>query len=349
MTQEISCRISRFIFMMFLSFQALLMGGSAILLKDKVAEGVILSFLGYICVLAGVMVPIVYFYRLIVDKNFRESQGKPADVTKSVQDFSFSSFFAEDIRLLSFIRKMPSIIWPFILFLMATVSFLIVEIKYLFVFKLFLSGPIWMIVVYFYFLVFMVISFFMLSYMAVGEILQRKFSKAKHHFAIDMLLDYIVAIPFIALFSFVFILFLFRKREKRENLVLYYTKTIGWFAGIIALKYFIYLNLAMIAFEDRFKWVNVKEALQLLKQEAGAFYKIFINSGLILATIAFNALMLTIWNEHFQIVSQQKLMLSAGVLLLAAFLFGLFIEQIAFLMHFIKMRHPQCLDDQDVK
>jgi hypothetical protein len=198
--------------------------------------------------------------------------------------------------------------------------------------------------VYPYALSFICVSFFILGYLSLGEVLQRRLSSAPKPFIVDLVIDYVYALPFIAILSLLWCVFLFLNKKKDHDLTSSLITTfqdMSLYLMMIAVKYYTYVNLAIIAYEDEYKIMPLKESFEFMKKHKEGFLVTLKRSGLFLAFCLIGALVFFIWNERFHWVHSKMIGITIGVLMVAQFLFALLSEQLMILAYFIKTRHPE--------
>lgn len=267
----------------------------------------------------------------------------------------------QDIKVFKILKKNFLLGIPYLISLFLIVAFLIFEFKHFFILSLVknlikpffilhliktpIFGTIGLIFFYPYVLSFICFSFYVLGYLVLGELLQRKLSLAKRNILVDLGIDYIRAIPFTAILSLVWIIFLFTKDKEDRNLPTSFLNALRRFSlyGLfIIIKYYTYINLAIIAFEDKRITISFRESFDFFRKERINMLLIWVKSGFIFGIAFLISSILMMWNEKFNFMDRKILMIPSGFLFLFAIIFGLFSEQLSFLLYFIKTRHKEC-------
>jgi len=196
---------------------------------------------------------------------------------------------------------------------------------------------------------FICFSFFVLGYLLIGGILKRHFKREKNNFLIDIFFCYIVAIryfvlllaiPYVALLHFTWVLFIHRY------------STIWDIEGLeksflVRLKYYLYINLASIAFEDKHTYTSFEMSSQYCEDEKDHLFFIWIDRTpvTIPTYFMFSFFCFGVWNRVLNLVhtSFTGLVLKIMVILFfVSFLLRLLYELIYFLFYFIHSRHQEC-------
>lgn len=254
--------------------------------------------------------------------------------------------FEQDINFLKLLKKNFIFALPFILSSIAIILFLFFEFKSFFVLTILknLNIRFWFIL-YIYLLTFICFSFFILGYLALGEILQKRLFKIRKNFLIDMSINYIYAIPFIAILSLVWIIFVFSSDEEDHHYIpLSITdalRSLSLYAIFVVLKYYTYINLAIIAVEDKYIKIHFRESFEFLRNEKENLFFIWFRSGAIPAVLFFITLWLYMWGKVLNLINPIIFIILFIGSFLLMILWSLLSEQISFLLHFIKTRHKE--------
>jgi hypothetical protein len=291
---------------------------------------------------------IYYLIKLFTDKNFWEKQKKRQEKIKNNPYlYQLTHPYEQDINALKVFKKNFFLALPYIISIIFIITFLVFEFKTFYILGVIknLNLGLWIILIYPYLLSFICFSFFILGYLALGEILQRCFHRAKNNFILDMIINYIYAIPFIAILSLVWIIFLFIKDDKNKSIPSSFMNALRRFSLyglLILLKYYTFINLAIIAFEDRHRGIPFKESFQYLKSERGNLFFIWFKSGAIIGIPFLIGVGLVAWNEKFNFIDSRIPFAIFGISFVLFFLWGLLSEQLSFLLYFIQSRHKEC-------
>ena len=293
---------------------------------------------------------VYYLIKLFTDKEFWEKQKKgQKQIESSPHLYKLTHPYEQDINVLKILRRNFSFAIPYIISIFCIILFLIFEFRSFFILDIIknlkLGLGLWIILIYLYLLSFICFSFFILGYLALGEILQRHFSRARSNFVVDMVINYIYAIPFIAILSLVWIIFLFLKDDKNKDIPSSFMNALRRFSLyglLIILKYYTYINLAIIAFEDRHRNIPFRESFQYLKNERGNLFFIWFRSGAIIGIPFLIGAGLVAWNQKFNFIDSRIPFAIFGISFVLFFLWGLLSEQLSFLLYFIQSRHKEC-------
>ncbi len=303
------------------------------------STGYIIGILGLI-ISGGVF--LYFLIKLITDKNYFKERYKVIRENSYLNNFAHP--FKQDIDVMKIIKKNISFIIPFIISVFLIVIFLIFEFRSFFILSLIknLKFGFWIYPIYFYILSFICFSFYILGYLSLGEILQRRFLKVNKNFIFDMIINYVYSIPFIAILSLIWVILLFIKDEKSKNIpssFLNAIKLLSIYGLFIILKYYTYTNLAIIALEDKYKGIPFKESFQYLKKERTNLFFIWFRSGALVAFPFLIIIGLGLWNLKFQFMNTLVLSMLFFSSLVLFFFWGLLSEQLSFLFYFLKSRH----------
>ena len=256
----------------------------------------------------------------------------------------------QDIKIVNLLKKNPILGLPYLLSIVLIVLFLFIEFENYFVLrfldfiKISSFGALLHIVVWFFVLSFICFSFYILGYLLLGEILQRKLSVSKKNIFIDLIVNFIYAIPFIIILSFLWAIFIFVKDKENRNMptsIASAIKSFSLYALLIMFKYYTYINLAIIVFGDR-KRCSLRDSFIFFKKERIQLLSIYFKSGFIFGAIFLFMSILALWNEKFHIIDETIPWAISGISFILFFLFGLLSEQISFLFYFIKIKHQEC-------
>ncbi|MFW6015540.1 MAG: hypothetical protein ACOCRK_03820 [bacterium] len=246
----------------------------------------------------------------------------------------------QDIKIIKLLKKEPSLGIPYFTSIILIVLFLIIELKNFYILDILQFGT-FNIGIYFFTLSFICFSFYIVGYLTLGEMLQRKISVPKRSIFIDLILDYIYSIPFIIIISSVWVIFIFIKDKNNRNIpssIITGLKRFSVYSLLIIFKYYTYINLAMITFKDK-KTYSFKDSFNFFIKERAQILKIWFRSGIIVAIPFLVSAVLIMWNSKFHFIDKKIPIIIGGIFLLLYFLFGLLSEQISFLLYFISTRH----------
>lgn len=253
----------------------------------------------------------------------------------------------QDLSVISFIKTRPVFLVPFLISTLLIFAFWVFEFGTFIIadrieriFDFYLLG----VSLYVYTLSFISFSIYILGYLATGELLQRAVSKAKRGFMADLLIGYLTAIPFVAVLSLLWIILLFISDEQRRrplpSKVSGLVQTV-WYMLFVGFKYYTYINLAMISFGDAQLRPSMGSAYEFFKKERANLFWIWFRSGLLVAMAFFFGFSIFMLNEKFHFMNEAIAVLIGLLSLIVPIFFGLFSEQISFLLYYIKTRHPE--------
>ena len=195
-----------------------------------------------------------------------------------------NSVFRSDLVTVRAILKHPIFVAPFILSLILIGSFAIFELGTGTVRSLtvqVLSG-VPQVLVYSYLLSFIGCSLYVLGYLTLGEIFQRKMRTHRHNIFTDLVIDYYYAIPYIAILSVLWIVFIFtsgrKENETRLESIASSLRSFSIYALLITMKYLTFSSLAMIALNDR-RNHSFKEASEFMLKHSQGIVNVWIGSG----------------------------------------------------------------------
>lgn len=184
---------------------------------------------------------------------------------------------------------------------------------------------------------FVAISLFNVGFLLVAEYLQLHILKQKRpSLVIDLIVDYIHALPMIFLMSILWVLYavvasVSREKSKKSVLAVVHT-------AIVVLKYYTFTNLSLVAVREMRGLKSFSEAAQFMRSNYRSFIMIWFRKGItILPVFLFLAFGLWGWSEalpQWQATMQLAAVVSIAVLLLLT----LALEQMAFLLHVIGKR-----------
>ena len=101
----------------------------------------------------------------------------------------------------------------------------------------------------FYIYSFICMTIYMLGYLVTGEILQRMFHKAKRNFLLDMIFNYLVAIPFLLILTLLWVIFALsadKKRDQSPSIRIWQSlRSLSLYALFVGFKYYTYINFIM--------------------------------------------------------------------------------------------------------
>ena len=277
-----------------------------------------------------------------------EKQMAEIDSKMKTTEKFISNQSQNDLSVIKVIRQMPSLVVPYILFIILTAAFLISEFKLDIISSRLtgLSDSFWIFLLYLFIIFFVVFSLYTISYIWLGEIVQRKFLKHKNNIILETIIGYIYSIPFVILLSALWVIIVATKEKRRENDIADLAGRLS--SGVtrlslylltIVLKYYMFINLSMIALEDkkRYSWSESKQFIVEHKRE---LFLIWFRSGFMISMfivfcVALIGLSAIIGSEILFAIG----MLSFVLALFFAVTFGLYSEQLSFLLYFMRVRH----------
>lgn len=209
----------------------------------------------------------------------------------------------------------------------------------------------------FYILSVIAFSIYLLGYLAIGEVMQRKLRSKNRNIITDLVFDYWNALPFAMILAAIWIAAVLLSMRKQGGSV---GETLGSTIRNLAFGtaleftlYFTYVNLAIIAFEDKKATYSKDKAFEIFKQERRQIFGLWSKSGVIFALVwgafflaymstAVGAAFLTGGQSgKFDILFENYLIPIFGILLALTFMVKLFIEQVSVLIYYVKTRHPE--------
>jgi hypothetical protein len=313
--------------------------------SDNPIGGYVVGFLS-IAFFGGCL--IFYLINLFTSKKFWEKQKKrQKQINGNPYLYKLTHPYKQDINSLKVLKNNFSLALPYVISIISIIIFLVFEFKTFYLFEAIknLHFGSWIILIYPYLLSFICFSFFILGYLALGELLKRYFHRTKKNFIVSMAINYIYAIPFIAILSLVWLIFLFIKDDKNKSIPSSFMnalRKLSFYGLLIMLKYYTSINLAIIAFEDRNRCIPLRESFQYLNSERENLFFIWFRSGAIMGIPFLISAGLVAWNEKFNFMDNQILFAIAGISFVLLFLWGLLSEQLSFLLYFIQSRHKEC-------
>lgn len=251
----------------------------------------------------------------------------------------------QDITILKILKQKPILALPYSTSLILIAVFFIFEFKAHFVSNIITStfhlqySSWYAFLLYIYILLFILFSFSFLSYLSTAELMKRISGGKGGFFIFNVIKNYIYAIPFILIYSILWLVFfiLHSSREKENerfpNKIISTLKDLSLYMFITMIRYFIFINLASKIFEN--KGFSFKDSVNFLIERKTKFFFIFIDSGVIFL-IPLGIMLLSIF---FVFPFSQSLMHNLITPLLIVFfvswiLFRKFSEQIAILILF---------------
>lgn len=315
------------VFFIFLNPIFLLLICSGMILNPTFVEESSFLILSYIGVGVGIFAIVLFIVLLIKD----------FDGTLAKRSFKILNYYNQDFFFLKFIRKHPAYIIPFFLSLLLIVLYFLNEIFFHTVYNLFKFDLVINIILYVYLNIFITISIYMLGYLTIGEIFQRKYSKPKRLFIVDIIIDYICAIPFIIILTLFFLIFLLLSqtgKKSKEGSFNINLQSFSVYLIFLISKYFTYLNLASIAYEDERFITSIKKTVTIFKENIKDIVMIFAKNGMIFLYPIFISLLLFVWSPSLKI-NTDFLLMFIGFLFGIFFLYRMFSEQIILLIYYV--------------
>lgn len=255
-----------------------------------------------------------------------------------------------ELSVMHLLRNRPSFIFPALL----TTALPLVILGGLFLvpkiavqpFKLlidpaFAYHPLAGILTFFFLVVFVIVMLQIWGMLVAGELLQRHFKLEAHNMLVHMVKNTIFALPFALVYTVVFVFVaLLRKKESKTNMA-EALKVTGIVATLQTLKYYIYANLSMLAFEDKYTYATLRDSAQYLRANAGRLLTVFANTAVLSGGVILYLFVLVVWADKLPFFTPDTifpLVFAVGALVIA---WMAFVEQILFLLNFIQVRHPQ--------
>lgn len=193
----------------------------------------------------------------------------------------------------------------------------------------------------FFFVIAVFLLFQVWGMLIAGELLQRYLSGRRQDMAIHMAKNTFRALPYVLAWTFFFILFLFLRPRRSEDLSFSDVGvTVFSVGGLIAIKYSIYTHLAALAFEDRYERSARNGVLRFLAENREGLLRVFVGSASVFLLFLLYFCAGMAWSDVLP-VFQTKYALLFGIGLFALiFCWMRFVEQMLFLLTYIKARHP---------
>lgn len=251
---------------------------------------------------------------------------------KLAKEFDFE--YAQDIFIFKIIKNFKIILTIFIFVITIIVLFDVFEYRNKYIYNYVISEENYFVYISYYFIIiFINFSIYMLGYSIIGEYFQRKFGKPKKLLLIDLILDYIFSIPFIIILCTLYLIFLIapKKADKLQELL----SKISLFGLYLTFKYFTYLNLAVISFEDKRFYQSIIESKKFYIKYMKEFVKIYLDSGLMFASLVLLGFSIISINIKFDLVNLNNLIFYYGLFLFIYILFRLFSEQVMVLILYL--------------
>lgn len=193
---------------------------------------------------------------------------------------------------------------------------------------------------YVFVLSFVCTSLFIMGYLILAEIMQRRQQKARHYMLVDMVINYFYAIPFIIILSIFFIIFVFignKENQSTPSSIGDAFRSFSVYALLIVLKYYTYINLAIIACEDHHQSIPFRTSFEFFDKERKSLFFIWCQSGLVFVFASALIFVSIPWIEFFGGSSMWTL-IAYIIALFLWILWGLMVEQISFLRYFLEKR-----------
>lgn len=199
-------------------------------------------------------------------------------------------------------------------------------------------------VIWFFFsITFSVLLLQIFGLLLVGEFLQRQFTMSHHNLVIHMLKNIIIALPYIILYSLVFVFVIVtRKKDSDSSGFSLRSAAISTFifASLTALKYYIYANLSAVAFEDKYNYLTQSSSIQYVKSNSIGFFMASTKSAVFSGVVFLYVFVLWIWAGRIPMLNADAIM-SLSFAFLGIFLsWMIFVEQVLFLINYIRTQHP---------
>lgn len=190
--------------------------------------------------------------------------------------------------------------------------------------------------------IFIVIFLQTLGLLIAGEILQKHFSQVQHNFILHMSKNVLFALPYVVFYSLVFFFVLLARseRDKDESALVSSAKDLSILAGLQTLKYYIYANLSSVAFEDRYTYATLNDSAQYLKDNSRRLISVFASSAALTGVASIYLIAMWAWAGKVSFLSTDTAFSVSFSLGGVLFLWMVYVEQVIFLLNYIKIRHP---------
>ncbi len=268
----------------------------------------------------------------------------------------YKKIFHEDLMFFRLWRKEPLIFSPFIACLVLLFIFILFEFKTFFALSTFIVlfvvpfelPPILNYSIIFFTFGFVVFSIICTTYLTIGEILQRKLSKAKNNFFIEIIADYVKALPFIITLSIFWVIFIlvsaYKEPKRKPDIMLRVVENIKKnalklfsYALFTAVKYYVYLALASIAISDSSLKSSIYDAWNIFKEKRFRLIMIWIRSGAVFG-IVFVLFLFGSFASGLPIPTVAPIIAAFFLLYLLS---SMMIEQISILLVFVSLKYPK--------
>jgi len=276
-------------------------------------------------VILGSVITATILYQSIKDPDYFYS------ITKSLIELDIDSF--------TVIKKYPIIGLIFLLTFSSITVFLFSTLSVNIFTNNRLSATLLTVFVY----SFISFSIYAFGFILIGDYLQRVHSQSKRFFILDIFWSFIHTIPYILLLTLAWLILVLTKveSEQKKYTIEELLKDFTFGALFLVLKRFVFINLAIISFEDAPAWKSHKVSSKHLKENNLSHFKIKMKSGalfvaLSLLIFSFSAF----YNEQISPLTKGHM----AVLIKIFFILGntiLFLEQISVLNFIIRSRHPK--------
>lgn len=207
-------------------------------------------------------------------------------------------------------------------------------------------NPILAVLLFVFSIIFVVVFLQILGLLITGELLQRRLTHGSHNFFTHMLKNVVFALPYTILYSLVFFLVLLaRKKDKDRSALEEAARSTSILAGLHVLKYYIYANLSSVAFEDRYTYTTLKDSVQYVRSNAVSLFRVFTNSAVLSGVAFLYVFVLMVWADRTPFLSENFVMGLSFGLAAVVIAWMVFVEQVLFLLNYIRIRHP----DRNIK
>ncbi len=183
------------------------------------------------------------------------------------------------------------------------------------------------------------------GFLITGESLQQHLTEGHDNFFLHIIKGVIIALPYVVLYSFVFIIMMFLHGKNSKERTAGLRTTIGSlsiFFGLQALKYFIYANLSSIAFEDKYSYTTLKDSAQYMKGNAASLPSVFTNSAWLSMVAFLYLLVLIVWASKTSFLSEGEIVMFSLAFTAVIVAWMTFVEQVLFLLNYVRVQHPEC-------
>ena len=289
------------------------------------------------------LVVLIFFGFLLIYFLFIQKKAQIEEIEKKVGSVKIirGIYHAEeqDLTVMNIIKKSPTIVIPYILFIIVSFSLIIIEFQKFIILNflkeiLSVSYLSWFqAMLYFYIISLIIFSFYVLSYLTIAQLIKKRFLHKEEPFIPNLIINFILAIPFVLILSFLWVLFFFTPKRKGF-------RKFFLFLFLIVFKYYTYINLANIVFKRKKSFI---ETYNYFKDEKSDLFLTEIRGGFIAMIIflitSFVLITIIILNESFDFLNYTTKS-AFGLIIIALFFFAIlskfYSEQVYLLMNYIR-------------